>query len=135
MPGTTFAGQKAICSVSAKKILGVAVEDHPSDNLQRHELFGDELGCVEHIEVKARGLLFVEQLNTEIPFRKIAGCDRLKQIAAMEVGVGATNLYGFVPDYRLHAELRPPVELDKARFAFGIDEAKRIDAKSFDHAQ
>ena len=86
-----------------EEIIRVAVEHHPSDDLQRHELFGEELGCVEHIEVKSRGLLFVEQLNAKIPFREIAGFDRLKEITAMKIWVGAVDLDCLIPDHRLHA--------------------------------
>ena len=43
----------------------------------------------------------VEQLDAELPFREVAGVDRLEQVAAMEVGIGAGDLHRLVPDRRL----------------------------------
>ena len=48
----------------------------------------------------------------------------------MEVGVGTVDLDRFVPDHRLQALLGLPVKLDEGRFAFGIDEAERVDTKA-----
>ena len=39
-----------------EEVVGVAVEHHAADRLQRHELFGHDLGRVEHVEAEALGL-------------------------------------------------------------------------------
>ena len=68
---------------------------------------------VEDVEVELVGESVVEQLHAELPFREVAGLDRVPQVAAVEVGVGAVDLHRLVPDHRLQAELRLPVELDE----------------------
>ena len=65
----------------------------------------------------------------------VAGLDRVPQVAAVEVGVGAVDLHRLVPDDRLHALLRLPVELDEGRFALGVDEAEGVDAEAFHEAE
>ena len=67
--------------------------------------------------MKRLGLLLGEDLQAQLPFGIGAGLDRLPQIAAMEVGVGAGDLDGLVPDQRMRAGVRVPVELDEARLA------------------
>ncbi len=116
-------------------VVDVAVEDHPADDAQRQDFFGDELGGVEDVEVEAVGEVFVEELNAELPLREVAGFDGVPEIAAMEVGIGAGDLEGFVPDDRGHAELRAPVELDVGGLAFFVDEAEGVDAEAFHHAE
>src|SRR5580658_1749192 len=49
----------------------------------------------------------------------------------MKIGVRAVDLDRFVPDYRLHSQLRLPMELDERRFALGVDQAKGMDAETF----
>ena len=53
----------------------------------------------------------------------------------MEVVVGALQLGGLVPHGGLDAEARAPMELDEGRFTLCIDEAERVDAETFHHAQ
>ena len=53
----------------------------------------------------------------------------------MEIGIGAADLDGLVPEHRSGAGDRPPVELHEGRFALGVDEAERMHAEAFDHAE
>ena len=106
MPGTTCAAQNATCSVSAKKLSGLRFSTSLADRHHRHQLLGHDLGRVEHVEGERLGLLFGEDLQPELVLRIRAGLDRLPQIAAMEVGVGARDLDGFVPHQRVRAGLR-----------------------------
>ena len=53
----------------------------------------------------------------------------------MEIGVGAVDFYRFIPDHRLHAELRLPVKFHESRFSLGVDQTKGMDAKSFHEAK
>ena len=88
----------------------------PTDPDRQH-LLGDELGGVEHVEVEAVGELLVEELHAELPFGEVARVDRVPQVAAVEVGIGAVDLDRLVPDHRLHAQLGLPVELDEGGLA------------------
>ena len=90
---------------------------------------------VEHVVGQLVGEFLVERLNAELPFRKVAAVDRLAQIAAVKVIVGGLKLQRLVPQRRLHAELRLPVEFHEGRFALGVDEAERVDAKALHHAK
>ena len=53
----------------------------------------------------------------------------------MEVRVLARNLLRFVPDDRVDAEQRLPVELHETRLPGLIDEAKGVNAEAFHHAE
>src|SRR5665647_1183462 len=53
----------------------------------------------------------------------------------MEIVVGGLQLESFVPQRRLQAELRLPVEFHESDFAFSIDHLKGVDAETLDHAQ
>ena len=134
MPGTTCAVQNATCSVSAKKLSGIAVQHHPADGRQRHQLFGNELGRVEHVEAEALGLLLGEDLQAELPLRKRARLDRFPQIAAMEVRIGAGDLHRLVPVQRMRAGERAPVKLHERRLALLVDEPERVHAEALHHA-
>ncbi len=59
---------------------------------QRHDLFGDQLGGVEHVEGQLVGGLLVEHLEGQLPFREVAAVDRVPQIAPVEVGIRAADL-------------------------------------------
>ena len=50
-------------------VVDVAVEHHAADDAQREDLFGDELGGVEHVEVELVGEVLVEELDAEAPTR------------------------------------------------------------------
>ena len=100
-----------------EEVVGIAVEHHPADRLHGHELFRDDLGGVENVEAEAFRLLLGEDLHAELAFGKLAGFDRLPQVATMKVGVRAGDLQRLVPDQRMHAEHRLPMELDEARLA------------------
>ena len=125
----------ATCSVSAKKLSGMRSSTRRPTGIGGRIFLGDQLGGVEHVEVEVVGEVLVEQLQPQLPFREIAGLDRVPQIAAMEVGIGAVDLDRLVPDHRLQAELRLPVELDEGRFVLGVDQAEGVDAKPFHEAE
>ena len=90
---------------------------------------------VEHVEVEAVSEVLVEQLQAQLPLGIVAHLDRVPQIAAMEVGIGAVELHRLVPDHRLHALLGLPVELDEGRLAVGVDQPEGVDAEAFHEAQ
>jgi hypothetical protein len=117
-----------------KEVVDVAVEHHLADDLERHEFFRDQLGGIQHVELERVGGLLLEGLDTELVFGKFAARDRVEQIAAMEVRVGAADLDRLVPQHRCGAGGRPPMEFHECRFALGVDEAERMDSEPFDHA-
>ena len=98
-----------------EEVVGIPVQHHPADRNDRHELLRHDLRGVEHVEAEALRLFFGEDLQSQLPFGIGAGLDRFPQIAAMEVGVGAGDLDRLVPDQRMGAGLRIPVELDEVR--------------------
>ena len=49
----------------------------------------------------------------------------------MEVRVGAIDLYRFVPEHRLQAEFRAPMEFDKGRLSARVDQPKSMHPESF----
>ena len=55
----------------------------------------------------------VEELHAEFPFGEVAGLDRVPEVPAMIVRVGAGKLHRFIPDEGVRAELRRPVKLDE----------------------
>ena len=100
-----------------EEVVRVAVERQPPDALDRHQLLGDELGRVEQVEAERELVLLLDDLEPELPLRVVPVLDRLPQVAAVEVGVLARDLLRLVPDDRVDAEQRLPVELHEARRA------------------
>ena len=135
MPGGTFCVMNATCSVSAKKLSGMRSSTSRPTGIGGEDLFRNDLGRIEHVEIEAVGKLLVEELQAQFPFRKIAGLDRIPQIAAMEVGIGAVDLDRLVPDDRLQAELRLPDEFDEGGFVLRVDQPEGVDAKSLHEAE
>ncbi|MCW0414557.1 hypothetical protein NB689_000311 [Xanthomonas sacchari] len=118
-----------------EEVVRPAVQHHAPDDLQRHQFLRDQLGGVQVVEREGVGLFLGEQLHAQFPFREVAAFDRLEQVAAVEVRVGAGQLHRLVPDRGLQAELRPPVELDEGAAAFRVEQAEAVDAEAFHHAQ
>ena len=113
-----------------KEIVGHPVKDQSPDRQRLDHFLGNDLGRIKHVEVEAIGELLVEQLNAQLPFRETAGLDRLPQIAAVKVRIGAVDLDGLVPDHRLHAKLRLPNEFDECGFVLRVHEPERVDAEA-----
>ena len=113
-----------------EEVVDGAVEHQTADATHRHELLGDQLRGVEHVEVEAVGEVVVEQLDAELPLRVVAALDGIPQVAPVEVGIGAVDLHGFVPEDRLQAELGLPVELHERRPPGCVDESEGVDAEA-----
>ena len=114
-----------------KEIVDEPVEHEPTDDADRRQLFGYDLRRIEHVERKALRELTVEELHAQFPFGKIAGLDRIPEIAAVKVGIGAIDLDGLVPDDRLQAQLGLPVEFDKGRVACCVEQPEGVNAEAF----
>ena len=100
-----------------EEVVGIAVEHQLADRHDRHQLLRHDLGRVEHVEGERLGLLLGEDLQAQLVLGIGARLDRFPEIAAVEVGIGAGDLDRFVPDQRVRAGLRRPVELDEVRLA------------------
>ena len=50
-----------------EEIVRIAVEHHPADRRQRHQLLRDDLGRVEHVEAEALGVVLGEHLHAQAP--------------------------------------------------------------------
>ena len=135
MPGTTWPGWKATCSVSAEEVVRVAVEHQPADLVHRHQLLRDQLGRVQQVEAERMLLVLGHQLHAQLPLGKVAALDGLPQVAAQEVRLAPGDLLRLVPQQGVRAQPRPPVELDEVRLAAGIDEAEGVHAEALHHAQ
>ena len=118
-----------------EEIVRHAVEHEAADRHRRQNLFRNDLCRIEHVEVKTVCKLLVEKLQVQLPFRKVSGLDRIPQVAPVEIGVGAVDLYGFVPDHRLHAELRLPDEFDEGGFVLSVHQPERMYAKPLHEAK
>ena len=129
MPGTTCAGAERDLLGLGEEVVRVAIEHETSDAPHGYELFGNELRRIEHVEAEPFGIGVAEDLDAELPFGEFAGVDRFPEIAAVEIGIGAGDLHRFVPDERMRAEQRRPVELHECRIAAFVDEPERVDAE------
>ena len=87
------------------------------------------------IERQLVGGLLVEQLDAQVPLGKVARLDRIPQIATMEIRIGAVDLDRLVPQYRLQALARFPVELNKGRPAVRVDQPEAVHAEPFHGAE
>ena len=60
-----------------KVIVGVAVEHHLAQRGDRHQLFGDQLGRVEDVELELMLVRLANDLYPQLPFRVIADFNRV----------------------------------------------------------
>ena len=118
-----------------EEIVDIRIERERADDLDGHLLLGNYLGRIEHVEFELFGEFLVEHLDAQVPLREIPGLDGIPHVAAMEIGIHAVHFQRLVPDHRLHAELRLPVEFHEMRFALGIHEAESVHAEAFHEAE
>ena len=119
-----------------EEVRGVAVEGERADALHRAQLLGDDLGRVEQVDALEELVVAVgHHLHAEVPLRVRAGLDRVPEVAAVEVGVDAPELLRLLPDERVHARRRLPVELHEAGLALGVDQSERVDAEALHGAE
>src|SRR6185437_13527325 len=114
-------------------VFHITIQRQPADATYRNELLRNDLGRIEQIEWKTLFVFLLDDLNTELPFRKVAILDRFPEIATMKVRILPGNLLRLIPNNLVQSEQRFPVKLNKARFASGVDESKRMHAEAFHH--
>ena len=118
----------------SEKIVRPAIQYHTADNHQGHELLRNQFGCVQMIERESVCILLREKLHREFPFGEFPSRNRLEHIASMKILIRAGNFHGLIPDGGLQTELGAPVKFDESGFTGGINQAKTMHAKAFDHA-
>ena len=118
-----------------KEVVGVAVEGHLAELLHRHQLFGDDLGRVEQVEVELVLIGLFNHLHAQFPLEVVAHFDGLPHVTAVEVRVLAGQLQRLIPDQREGTGDGLPVEFDEAAGALGIDQAEGVHAEAFHGAQ
>jgi hypothetical protein len=85
IPGTVLPGEKAACSICAKKFSGLRVEYHGADLVQRVIAMRPDLGQVEGVEAVRLGIGIRHDLYRQRPAWIVAAGNRFEQIAPMIV--------------------------------------------------
>src|SRR4029079_16422958 len=101
----------------------------------RDNFFRDDLRGIEQIEIKALLVLFLHDLNAELPFRIRSGFNGFPKIAAMKVGILAGYLLRLIPGDGMYAEQRLPMKLHETRLARGVDESESMNSETLHHAE
>src|SRR6185369_7309637 len=134
-PGNNIVGAERHLLGLGEEVVNATVEDEPPDPPDRHLFFRYQFGRVQHIEVKRVGKLFIKQLKSQFPLRKVAGLYGVPQVPSMEIRIRAIDFDGFIPHYGLHAQLRLPVEIDERALSIGGDQPERVHAETFHEAE
>ena len=121
MPGTVLPGEKAACSIWAKKFSGLRFSVIVPTCDQRIVRVRPGLGQVERVEAVGLRVRVGHDLHRQRPARMLAARDRLEQVAAMEVGIGAGHVRGFVVGEERHALVGVEVVLHPELLAGGVD--------------
>ena len=117
-------GQNATCSVSAKKLSGCGPAPCGRSPAIGTSSSGISLVASRMSKGSASASSWVSSCTPNSHSGKAPGVDRLEQVAAMVVRVGAGDLHRLVPEGRLRPELGPPVELDEGRVAVRVEQAE-----------
>ena len=130
-PSTSTPVPNATCSLSAKKLLDVAVQRHHADRAQREHVLRPDLGVVERVEVQLRVLVVAHDLDVELPLREVAALDRLVEVLGGVAELGGLDLGRLRPAVSDSiALLRLPVVLDQHALAGGVDQLVGVDAEA-----
>lgn len=117
-----------------EEVVRVAVEHHAADGSYGDLLLRDDLRGVEEVEVECVLVLLGYELHAQLPLGVLVSLDGVPEVAAVEVGVAAHHFLGLVPDQRVDAQLRLPVELDEGALALGVDEPEGVHPEALHHA-
>src|ERR1700683_2760576 len=80
-----------------KEIIHRSIEHQLTDHLERNLLLGNDFRGVQYIEFKIVSKLLIENLQPQLPLRKLSRTDRVPQIPPVEIGIGAINLQRLIP--------------------------------------
>lgn len=123
---------------------GISVQGKCSDVLDGYKILGDKLGGVQKVEVKLYNepkifdeiicqtthlmlILFLNDLNPELPLRVSSSLNGIVQISTVEVGVLSIELEGLVPHQTVCTEMRSPVVLDEGTLSILVDQPEGVD--------
>src|SRR6185369_1056636 len=118
-----------------KEVVDISIECQTTDALDGNDFLGNDLGRIEQVKIETVLVFLFDNLNAEFPLGIVAALYRFPQVATMKVGILSGDLLRLVPHDGMQAEQWLPVKLHKARLAPGIDETKRVNAKTFHHAK
>src|SRR6185437_175831 len=74
-------GVKSDLLCFGEEVFHITIQRQPADATYRNELLRNDLGRIEQIEWKTLFVFLLDDLNTELPFRKVAILDRFPEIA------------------------------------------------------
>ena len=128
-------GMKSHLFGFGKEIVRVAVEYQLSNDLNRHLGLWNKFGGVENVEAQFGLLASVDELDTQLPFRKISTFNSFPEFASVKVRIHAGYFLCLVPSQPVHAQLRFPVKFDKAGVTPGIGKPEGMNPEPFHHSQ
>jgi hypothetical protein len=111
-----------------KVIDGICIQSQHTKRIERGILLWDDLGRVKNVESEGESLVFVENLDVELPLWIVARLNGVPEILSVEVGILASNVLGFVPDQAGFPLLGLPVPFDKLALSFVVYKSKRVDS-------
>lgn len=107
-----------------EELISGSIQNHLSNNLDRHEIFWPDLGGVENVEIEIMLFGFRDDLDTEAPLWICSIVDGLKEILTMKVWILTGKFEGLIPDKRMNTQLWDPVKLDKESLPLSIDQCE-----------
>lgn len=113
-----------------KEVGGVAVQLQHSQLGKRNELLGDNLGRIEQVKAKGLCLLFVDDLDCQLPGRAVARLDGIPEVLAVKVWILASHDLCFFPDQAGLALERLEVPLDELGGAIILYESVGVDTET-----
>lgn len=117
--------------LSLGEVVGrVLVQLHDAKLGKRHQLLGNNLGRIHHVEPEGEGLVLVHDLDGELPLGAVSGLDGIIEILAVEISVLASHDLGLLPDKRGLALLGLPVPLHQLGITFLSNETIGVDAEA-----
>ena len=118
-----------------EEVVRIAIQHHAADRLHRHQFLGHDLGRVEHVEAELAPRRSSVNTCTPSSYSGYAPASIASHRSRRwKSGSAPGDLHGLVPDQRMRAGERSPVELHETRFAVRVDEAKRVHAEALHHA-
>lgn len=106
------------------------VQLHNPNGLQRSTLFGNDLGGIKNIESISENILFLDDLDIELPLRPVSRLDCFPEVVAVIVCILARDVLSFVPNKAGLALLSLPMPFDELRVSVFCYKTESVDAKS-----
>jgi len=117
-----------------EELIDVAIEDEFTDVTDRDEVLRPDLCGVEDIEVEFVLVLFLDDLDPELPLRVASIRDGFDQVPTVVIGVLTSQLQSLVPNEGVDAELRGVDKLDKVPLTLVVDQSESVNSEALHHA-